>query len=472
MKKKRILIAAITLLIFSIFIAGCAENSIEDNGDQQVDEPELEAPIAATAAPEPTPTSIPEHLLVEFEDLEDIEVNFMHPWLGDVGSALESITEEFNRVNEWDISVSIEGYGSEYHLLDALQTKQDSGDMPALIAVHPYLLADIFSSYPLVNLADYFNHSEWGYDVDEQSDFFPAMLSPYETDDELLALPLMPQATVLFYNQTWAEELGYPTLPSDHTQFQVVTCAASFQNWRDDNPSTDGTGGWVLDLGPKVLAAWYLAFDGDLPYQNTPIFDNEAAFEAFSYLWKAREQGCFWRARDPEPYFYASTRMALAFAGTLDQISAQSGWQEILESEDEWTVMGFPGQTGEKIIVDSSPLLLYSGTPEEQLAAWLFAKYLMEPAVQAQLVKVSFALPVRESTVVYLEDFMEEYPQWAAAMANPDSIHALPVSNEWGIAQWVLHDAVFRMLQTGVEEISMHLTELDLKVNELEALLP
>ncbi len=472
MKKKRILIAAVTLLILSFFIAGCAENSIDENGDQQLEEPTVERPIAETAAPEPTPTSIPEHLLVSLEDVEDIEVHFMHPWLGDIGSTLETITEAFNRENAWGITVSLEGFGSEFHLLDALQTRQETGDTPALIAVHPYLLTDRLPGYMVVNLIDYFNHPEWGYDADEQADFFSALFAPYEVGDGLIALPLMPQATVIFYNQTWAEELGSPSLPDDHTEFQSVTCAAAFQNWRDNNPSTDGTGGWVLNLDPKVLAGWYLAFDGDLPNETIPVFDNDAAFQAYSYLWNAREEGCFWVAREPEPYFYASTRLALAFAGTLDQIPAQIGWQEIFESEDEWTAMGFPGPAGEKIVVDGPPLLLSAGTPEEQLAAWLFAKYLMEPAVQAQLVEVSFTLPVRESAVEYLEDFTDEYPQWAAVMENTESMHALPISDKWGIAQWVLQDAVFRMMQTREEEISMRLTELDLKVSELEALLP
>jgi ABC-type glycerol-3-phosphate transport system substrate-binding protein len=55
------------------------------------------------------------------------------------------------------------------------------------------------------------------------------------------------------------------------------------------------------------------------------------------------------------------------------------------ENDDLWTVMGFPGPEGQRIAIDGPGLMIGADSPENQLAAWLFARHLLTPEVQARL---------------------------------------------------------------------------------------
>jgi multiple sugar transport system substrate-binding protein len=437
--------------------------------------PEAEKPTSPvvisptrTAIPEntPTPTPIPS-LEIDPEDLSGIIVRFAHPWIGEPAQQLEDIAREFSKTNPWEIRVEVIPHGGETALVDALQTYFNAGETPGLIAAHPYLLSGIADDLNLVDLRDYFDDPDWGFSADEQADILPVFLAPFSSNDQIWGLPLAPQATVLFYNRTWGEALGFSEPPTNFDTFRAQTCDAAFANWRDDNPDTDGTGGWMINLDPTVLASWYYAFDGVIPGDSIPSFNHEIGQETFNYLREIKIEGCTWFARQPDPYWYFANRYALLVAAKSEQIPIQASWMDVLGSEDEWDVIGFPGVMGESIVVDGPGLLVTAGSPEEQLAAWLFAKYLLEPEVQAAFVQSLFTLPVRPSAMALLTDFETEYPQWAQAAALVESASALPVTDAWGVAQWVLQDAVFRILQAESADVPGLIEHLDAMIVEL-----
>ena len=131
--------------------------------------------------------------------------------------------------------------------------------------------------------------------------------------------------------------------------------------------------------------------------------------------------------------------------------------------------MGFPGPDGDVMLVDSPGLMVTADTPENQMAAWLFARYLLSPEVQAELVQSGFSLPVRESTLGLLAYFADQYPQWAQAVELMDIARPIPISSGWGIGQWVLQDGFYRLLQGDIDDLPTILEEVDALVAELEA---
>jgi multiple sugar transport system substrate-binding protein len=464
----------IAALLLAFTVTSCSPNVT----------PEIETPTitptlpplptqTATPLPEftPTPTQ-PVGLEIEADDLAGVVVRFAHPWIGQAAEVLDNVAKEFSSSNPWGIQVEVYPHGGETALISALQGFLESGQMPGLIAVHPYLLSALGGDFEPVDLSDYYDDLDWGFDVESQADLHTVFFEPFTYDDQIIALPFAPQATVLFYNTSWGEALGHSDLPDDLNSFRMQSCDAAFFNWRDDNPDTDGTGGWKINLDPTVLASWYYAFGGVIPNDEIPSFSNEAGQDAFSYLWDVKTQGCIWFARQPDPYTYFANRYALLYAGQLDQVPIQMRWMEALGSEDEWQVIGFPGPVGETILVDGPGLIITPDSMEQELAAWLFAKHLLEPEVQAQLVRTLFSLPVRESSFDLLGDFEEDYPQWSQGASMLDSAKALPVSQGWGMAKWVLQDAVFRLLQAETNQVAIFLEQLDEMILDLSRVSP
>ncbi len=473
----------LSLLMLSVllFLVACTTNRVPSRTATELIE--TSSP-SRTPAPTRTPAtaatqSTPVHLMVDKEDLAGVVVRFVHPWTGALADALEDIAARFSVTNAWDIWVEVEAPGGETSLVESLEADIAEGNIPGLIAAYPYQLTPFDGDIFTVNLTSYINDSTWGLSEEVQGDIPYVFLEQFTADGTLKALPVAPQATVLFYNQSWGEDLGFPSMPNEANDFLEQSCQAVYANIEDKNEDNDGTGGWLVSLEAAVLAGWFDAFEGNFPVDGIPSFNSDAGEQAFGYLKSAYDQGCFWIGRQPEPYYYFANRYALSYAGTLDQIPAQMGWMQAAESEDVWRVMGFPGPGGETILVGGPGLMVTADSPENQMAAWLFARYLLEPEVQAELVSSGFTLPVRESALDLLSDFSAAYPQWAQAVLMVDRAAPLPVSDGWGVAQWVLQDALYQLMHLEITpgssisaELAPILQVLDESIIELEGMTP
>jgi multiple sugar transport system substrate-binding protein len=448
--------------------------------------PITETPEAVTSTPTVTFTPTPEaptatplppvHLTVAQEDLAGVVVQFVHPWTGEMADEIAAAAAAFSLSNPWDIWVEAEAPGGEGIMLDYLQKRLSVGEMPGLVASDPASLAALDGHYFSVNLMDYYLHPEWGMDQQTRDDILDVFLAPFMQDGRLAALPVAPQATVLYINQTWAESLGVSMNPADETAFRETACAAAYANNADGDEENDGTGGWLVQYEPLTFASWYRAFGGSLPLDSTPVFNTPEGEAAFGYLKSGYDQGCFWAGRRPEPYFYFANRNAIMYAGTLQDIPVQTAWMAEMESADRWSVMGFPGLAGETMLVGGPGLVVTADTPANQMAAWLFAKYLLEPDVQADLARSGMTLPVRGSAAGQLDDLAALYPQWTQALALLDRAEAIPATAGWEVAQWVLEDALWRLFQFEPAQVPEALPEilnaLDATINELEAMGP
>lgn len=433
-------------------------------------EPSVTENIAPTATEtaEVTPNDPPPNPLIENpEDLDGVTVRLMHPWPSATATTLEDIARQFSLNNPWGIWVEVDAYGNEALLLSALQSELQAGNSPEIVAVHPSRLDNLEESFATIDLLAYFEDPTWGFSSEEAEDFVPIFLDSFTTDEMLHALPIAPTAMVLFYNQTWGEELGFTEPPRTETSFTEVNCAATQFNLGDENVENNGTGGWLMNFDPVVLLSWYNAFGGVWDDSQVPEFSNETGTTAFGSLKSIYDQGCIWIGRRSEPYQYFTDRIALMYAGTLDQIETQTGWMENAENDDQWLVTAFPGPIGETIMVDSPGLFIPESSPAQQMAAWLFAKHLLSLEAQAALIESSFALPVRQSTIDLLGDFIETYPQWAQAVDLVENASMLPTSDEWEQGQWVLQDAIYQIMVREADQLPSILEELDQMIKEV-----
>ena len=461
--------AILILFVVLIAIASCTPEVVPEVAEPTFTATQARTPSQTATAKPPTATVTATQSVdtmgVDPKDLQGTLVRFAHPWVGIPADTLEAIAGEFSRSNPWGIKVEVDPHGGETALMESIIHMEVSDVLPDVIAAPVYLRSSLGEDKSLVDLGFYFNDPEWGFSLAEREDTLTLFLEPFEIDGQIIAMPFVPQATVLFYNRSWAMDLGFSGAPRDLDSFTRQNCDATFANWQDDD-KVGGTGGWAINLDPRVLAGWYYAFGGVVPEDEIPLFNNQAGKESFGYLWDIKSQGCIWFALEPDHHAYFAKRLALMYAGQLDQIATQTGWMNTVGNDDEWEVIGFPGPEGELILVESPGLMITASTPEQELATWLFIKHLLEPEIQAQLVESLFTLPVRRSAMKFLTNFVEEYPQWAQGAALMESARALPASEDWEIAQWLLQDAANRILQDESGNVTLYLEQLDEKIIE------
>lgn len=102
-------------------------------------------------------------------------------------------------------------------------------------------------------------------------------------------------------------------------------------------------------------------------------------------------------------------------------------------------------QTG--LVVYGSSYVVLKSTPEEQLASWLFVRWLLSPENQKQWVEVTGLFPLRNSALTLLGGYKKSHPQWAAAVGLLPQAQIEPQLASWREVSVMLgdgFDAMFR----------------------------
>lgn len=440
-------------------------------------QPAVTATPARTRTPAPQATATatqPPYLQLDTDAVHGVQIQFLHPWVGDAADAIDSLVDDFNRSNEWGIRVqasSAGGVGALYDQVNALE----AGDMPNLIAAPAeYLFTwQRNDAGMLVNLNDYLQHAEWGLSEEQVTDFLPAFWQQDVVGDVRLGVPLLRDASVLFYNLTWAQELGFYRSPVTPDEFQAQACAAALALRSDDTLSNDGMGGWIVETRATTLWSWLRAFDAD-PYptgSEAYRFASAESAQALTFLRGLQDDNCAWKSRLNEPYDYFANRQALFYSGMLEDVLIQSKTMTRLGNADQWTVIPYPSLDGEPVITASGPsLAITSSTPEEQLAAWLFLRWLIDSEHLARLTEAAGGLPVMQSTLADMQLFGAKQPQWRASLTYLKQAQVPPANASWRVTRSLLEDAGYQALlpSTTVEQIPDVLKLLDEMIVEVD----
>jgi ABC-type glycerol-3-phosphate transport system substrate-binding protein len=137
---------------------------------------------------------------------------------------------------------------------------------------------------------------------------------------------------------------------------------------------------------------------------------------------------------------------------------------------DEWIAIPYPGVTTSPVINLYGPAFaILKSTPEKQLAAWLFIKWMTQPENQVPFIKASGYLPTRASTMDLMDGYARINPQWAAAQNLISHSRAEPRFGSWGVARWVISDAVLELIKPDFqsEHIPLLLKDLDAILAEI-----
>lgn len=82
----------------------------------------------------------------------------------------------------------------------------------------------------------------------------------------------------------------------------------------------------------------------------------------------------------------------------------------------DWSISLLPTSLGTpRPAIYGPSLSIFETEPEEQLAAWLFARWFTQPEQQARWARASFDFPVRASAAERMEEYLAEHPIYEKA---------------------------------------------------------
>lgn len=417
----------------------------------------------------PTATKMPE-INTDPKALAGVQITYLHPWSNESGRIMDMLVDEFNQSNEWGIHVLIEQPGSTSLAIQQLRSSDNGEVNVAVVPSYELLYQDQYLS-DVLDLNPYAASTKVGFSKDERADFEQVIWNENLVGGKLYGIPAEASAAVMFHNITWADELGFSSLPKTSTAFRLQTCAANATFRKDNDRLNDGLGGWIVSSDADTIFSWLNIFDGfDLttPHEK---FNNNEVKQGFEYLFNLQASSCAWSGRVPEPYDYFANRQALSYSGTTQDILPQSAAfiRSGNDIEDEWQVMAYPGGEDSDVLTRGLAYGVLKSDDQKDLASWLFIRWLSQPVNQARMLQVTGSLPLGEAVMDYMSSFEEDYPQWKDALLLLPHAKSITAQADLGIIRMVLGDAgafLFKPEFTA-EGIPDLLYQLDSTIKEL-----
>lgn len=438
-------ILLIVLLIITLISAGC-KASVSVAPTQVVTKETLssptETPKPSPTAPEPTPTK---QWKFEGDQLRGVSLRIQHPWFGESALAFDTLVEAFNSSNEWGIKVeAISGKG-----LVELGEQLSAGKVDTeLIIAQTYDILSYINEQGFEDLKPYIHDSRFGLtdlfkDESPFADFSPIK----DQSEQIWALPLAYQPALLFYNQTWAEALGFSAFPLSREAFTEQMMAGLKANLSDQDLNNNGTGGLLITKTTRSAQGWYASFGGTFePGDEYLNYDSETLLETYQWLKRSFEQDSHWVGMESMPYDYFKRRLALAYEADLDNLERQTAVMNTQTLGDTWLSMPYPTEDGKgAIALESLSIAIKTDDENTRDAAWLFARYLLQEAQQRALVNVHGYWPVIGSPADVAPDFAEAHPAWGSAVLPGVHFSLAPEGENWAITRRIFQDAYLRV---------------------------
>lgn len=397
--------------------------------------------------------------------LDGTVVNYWHQHSGMREEGLNAMIDEFNATNEWGIEIRGEYSGSYGDIYNKMIAGIAGGVMPQLVVAYQNQAAGYQVENALVDLTPYVEHPVYG--IDDPSDFFEGFymqdVNPM-FNNQRLGFPPNRSIEVVYYNKTWLEELGFDGPPTTWEEFAAMAAAATDE--------AAGTYGYALRDDASNVFAMAISRGGSITPANGEgyVFNTPEIRDSLLFMKDLYDAG--YARRIAERYGdqsdFANGKVLFTMGSTSGLPYYASAIAEGEAGEFEWSVTPLPHTTRRaQINVYGASVSVPRSTPEQQLAAWLFIRWMSEPAQQARWVEISNYFPVRKSIAANLPAYFEENPQFKdafEAMVNGDTKAEPPFAGYDEVRD--LMSAAFNAVIDG-EPVDRVLAELESEANEV-----
>ncbi|WP_028975180.1 ABC transporter substrate-binding protein [Spirochaeta cellobiosiphila] len=376
--------------------------------------------------------------------------------------AIQKLIKDFNETNEYGITVQGEYAGNYDEIYNKMITAIAGNSTPNLVVAYQNQAAAYQVSDALVDLNPYVTDSKWGLGT-EKEDFFSGFLNSDVNamfDGQRLGFPPNRSMEVLYYNKTWLKELGYDHAPKTWEEFAQMCMAAT----KGDQY------GYALATGASNVFSQIVSRGGQLEIKGGGYkYDSPEMTAAMEMMKKLYDAGA---VRKIVQQYGEQTDFANSICMfTIGSTSGMPYYANAVNGSDkpfEWSVAPLPTNGNKPVMnVYGASLSIPKSTPEKQLAAWIFIKYLTGKEEQAYWVRASNYFPVRKSVASELSDYFVENPRYKDAfdILNSAELTAEPPYAGYDEVRDLVSGA-FNAIMDGAD-IKSTLSSLDKDANEV-----
>jgi multiple sugar transport system substrate-binding protein len=348
-------------------------------------------------------------------------VVYWHALTGTDEERLLEMTDDFNASNEWNITVVGEYQGDLEALYARVTAGLPTGQLPSLVMTDPSLAAAYAAQDAALALSPYLESKKWGFTRTELDDFFSSALTSEglpQFKNEHFSFPSCRSLQILYYNADWLKELGYDAPPQTWDEFREIACTAS--------KPADGLYGLEFGMDSSLFVSLLVTQDAAILNESATIYTMGGAQgqAALQFLQDLIQDGCaLWETEEGPLADFGAGKVLFTVGSTVELPAYRRVIAE--DANFDWSLSVLPHTREEAVVgVYGTSLTILRGTPKEQLAAWLFIKWLAEPEQQARWSQETGCFPTRRSALDAMDDYLAEQPQYSLASQLLES--------EWG----------------------------------------
>lgn len=341
-----------------------------------------------------------------------VTIEYWYPYGGTVGKAVEAAVSRFNQEQSGRITVKPTFQGTFDQQLAKVRAAAAGGGLPQVIAARESDVTQFGSSNLAVPLDPYVKDGHNGLSSQQLADIYPGVLARTKLPvygNQTLAWPLGNTAASWFYNLNLMHQAGINDPPS--TWDQVLADAKKVK-------AATGQPLWDLradQAGPIFIdALWtygvpWLSSDG-----KTSNFNNPSALKVLQMFRQMVDDGTMVVSASAEQDFpNGRGAMLWASSGNVVAYSNQiKGFQ--------WGVGLVPHAKNAKRITEmfGSVDTMFKGTQDQQLASWIFMKYMAGAGNQSQFAADTGYFPSEQSSArsAAIQSASQQVPQYRAAV--------------------------------------------------------
>ena len=424
-------------------------------------------------------TPLPDPMGIPWSNLDGLEIEFWHVWdLDEHGSGMKYIIDQFNQENGWGITVKSVDQGLFQNPRESVETAFKDGLVPNLMIIDDLPIPGWYEEGYIIDLNPFIEDPAAGFTTTEMKEFYPGLFEEYTLRGGIRpAIPFVQAIQVMYYNQSWGKELGFQTPPENYADVYEQSCASTQNSQDDQDDSNVQSGGLILYPDAASITSWIYAYEGTLldresgKYQFTSREFREVGMDWITML----QDGCGLMITGyPNPMAQEIEIDQFNRRGALMIMSSSKNYHLIhmgantTGRADDWTMIPFVGPDGDKAVtaeVQSS--VIFDSNPDEELAAWLFLKYLTSPEIQAEWVQDSYYYPVHKGASRFLNDYRIDNPHWSQGYTLLRYSKANQLHQSWEVIQQAVGDAFEAILLNSPEEMTTLLNQLNQVAAEL-----
>jgi multiple sugar transport system substrate-binding protein len=408
------------------------------------------------------------------EDLSGVDpsgqtVLYWHQYNGGAQQeTMNALVEQFNSTNEYGITVEAVAIGNYNDLRDQMNAAIVSGELPNLVAGYQSDALSYYGDDAVVDLNALFTDPTWGFTEEEAASLNQSIFDVNlfaSLDGARLAFPNQVSANVLAVNKTMLAELGFDAAPTTAEDFEAISCAAA---------EAEATEGFPIVADASQFESLVASFGGSIFADGAYTFTNDAVIQVLELYKSMYDAGC---AYIPEAQFgntadfaVGLNPMAMTSTAGIPFISgdmAEAGY------EAEWEVTVTPFTEGNKTLQVYVPsIIMVPSTPEQEVASWLFLKFLATPESQVTWASATGYFPINTAAVDQLGDYASTNPFFAQAnglLNDPEvKIYSAPSEESYNAVRGLVGEAIADITTNG-RDVAEVAAELEVEANAVHA---